>query len=686
MKTTSVPKPYVTSVESRIRISYQIETESTSKFIDLGTGSANPCSEYHCEIRYVGSVKERYRGNHRFTVEYEPKQVLFEALKKRNAGADWVYLNPRYDSWTPNAGGQPNTQLVLRMLDDSPTATLSREHDSLRNSLATTNFFPLARSCKLFTWVKLHLLDAFRGRKWHSELIVRLITEAKLSHARKDTRQPDRDVMMDGVSGTSETLDPHMMAFLDTEEAAMKAERVDGGATTEAVRAMRTPLSGPETNTTYRLPIKAMFDYQGKAVRDVVPLAEKGCSVDFFPFDDIDPSQQNEIQNMFVYPVLLIHAHRGCALTVTIVFAAEAILRKAPKTKILVCSSSNAVTDKIDSGFSMRQHLCGVRFGHLRFLPRTTDELQDVRVVICTYATSGIERLLKHWDAQVLIGDDAGRIRHYEKIVPISGRLESLTRLVLLGDHIQSSPSASTAAGRMAWDKSIFASMMDREWPRQLLDVNYLTHSDLWYPTRFVFYRSLISAARSTTNPGPFLTKLLTRFEAGVRIEDNREGSTRISSFAYFFDIRDKRNESIDPEISCAETVVNALLCSDACKADEIIVIHSSREHHDRLTLKSKSLKPELSRSSKCPGLHKSTDPGNHARDTLRERDLHMFVAKLMDCVAQVAVRPRDLPKSPHNHQSLMQTSKTGDAKRPCGERFCRLRNVAEYNEYLRVT
>ncbi|ETI22911.1 hypothetical protein G647_04705 [Cladophialophora carrionii CBS 160.54] len=584
------PQALGESVESRVRISYQIETGSTSKYIDLGTGSANPRSEYHCEIRYDGSVKIwNVIGNHRFTVEYEPKQVLFEALKKRNAGGDWVYLDPRYDSWTPNAGGQPNTQLVVRMLDDSPTATLSREHDTLRNSLATTNVFPLARSYKLFTWVKLHLLDAFRSRKWHSELIVRLITEAKLGHARKDTRQPDRDVMMDGVSGTSETLDPHMMAFLDAEEAAMKAERVDGGAITAAVRAMRTSLSGPETNTTYRLPIKAMFEYQGKAVRDVVPLAEKGCSVDFSPFDDINPSQQKAIQNIFAYPVSLIHAPRGCALTATIVFATEAILRKAPKTKILVCSRSNAAADQIDSGFSIRQHLCGVRFGHLRFLPRTTDELQDVRVVICTYATSGIERLLKHWDAQVLIGDDAGSIRHYELIVPISAHLESLTRLVLLGDHIQSSPSASTAAGRMAWDKSIFESMMDREWPRQLLDVNYLTHSDLWYLTSFVFYRSLISAARSTTNPGPFLTKLLTRFEAGVRIEDNRGGTARISSFAHFFDIRDRRNESIDPEVSCVETVVNALLCSDACKADEIIVVHGSREYHDLLTFKSTS-------------------------------------------------------------------------------------------------
>ncbi|EXJ63225.1 hypothetical protein A1O7_03672 [Cladophialophora yegresii CBS 114405] len=578
------------SVESRVRLSYQIEGESASNFIDLGTGSASPRSEYHCEIRYDGSVKIwNTIGNHRFSVEYEPKQVAFEALKKRNAGGEWVYLDPRYDSWTPSVRGEPDTQLVVRMLDDSPTASLSRANDAQRNSLATTNLFPLARSYKLFSRVKLQLLDASRDRIWRPDSIIRLITEAKLAHTRKDTQQPDHYVVMEDVLGTPETRDPHMKAFLDTEEAAIKAEGVDGEAITAAVRAMRAALSGPESNTTYRIPISAVFDYQAKAVKEVVPLAEKGYSVDFSPFDDINPSQERAIRNIFVYTASLIHAPNGCALTATIVFATEAILRKAPTTKVLICSRSNAAADKIDSGFNMRRHLCGFRFEHLRFLPRTTDELHDVRVVICTYATSGVGRLLRQWDPQVLIGDDAGRIRHYELIVPISAHLESLNRLVLLGDHTQNSPSASTATGRVAWERSIFESMMDRGWPQQLLDINYLTHSDLWYPTSFVFYHGLVTAARSTADPGPFLTKLLTRFDQGVEIEDSVGDTARISSFAHFFDVRDKQDESIDPEVSCVEVIVNALLQSDSCKADEIVVVHGAREYHDLLTSKSKS-------------------------------------------------------------------------------------------------
>jgi hypothetical protein len=391
------------------------------------------------------------------------------------------------------------------------------------------------------------------------------------------------------VFDSSETLDPHMKAFLDSEEAAMEAERVDGEAITAAVKAMRTALSGPEPDARYGLPVKSVFDCQGIAIKDVVPFAEKGYSVDFSPFDDINPSQQRAIQNIFTYPVSLIHAPSGCGLTETIVFATEAILRKAPQAKVLICSTSNAAADKIDSFFIMRQHHCDFRLGHLRFLPRTTDDLQDVRVIICTYATSGVERLLKSWNPQVLIGDDAGSIRHYELIVPISAHLDSLTRLVLLGDHTRSRPSASTAAGRVAWEKSTFESMMDRRWPREMLDVNHRTHSELWYPTSSVFYRGLVTAARNTANPGPFLTQLLLRFQAGLQIEGNDGSTARISSFAHFFDVRDRRDESIHPEVSCVETIANALLCTNACKTDDIVVLHGSREYHELLTSKSKS-------------------------------------------------------------------------------------------------
>lgn len=273
-----------------------------------------------------------------------------------------------------------------------------------------------------------------------------------------------------------------MQAFLDREEAAMKAEKVNGEVIVAAVNAMRSASLDHTSSSSSRLSIVPMFVGQGEAVKDIVPLAGPNYSVNFSHFDDVSPSQQKAIQNVFDHQVSLIHAPTGCAPNAIIVSAAEAILRKAPKSKILICSLSNAAADKVAECFTTREHLCDFRFKYLRFFPRLTEDLKEYRVIICTYQVSGVERLAKDWFPHILLADDASRLRHYELIMPLSAHLETLTRLVLMGDHVQYGPNTSTEKGKTVWERSIFEKMMDERWPQQMLNVNYHTHPGLYDP------------------------------------------------------------------------------------------------------------------------------------------------------------------------------------------------------------
>ena len=196
-----------------------------------------------------------------------------------------------------------------------------------------------------------------------------------------------------------------------------------------------------------------------------------------------------------------IHAPTGCGQVAVIVSATEAILRKTPKSRVLICSRTNAAADTIAEGLKLREHLCDFTFEYLRFLPRTTTELQDVRAIICACAASGVERHRKSRPPQVLLVDNASRLRHYEVVVPFSAHVEHQTRLVLVGDYVRNDPAASTASGQMAWAKSIFERMTEERWPKQILDVNYLTHPGLWYLTSLVLCENRSTAARSTTDP-----------------------------------------------------------------------------------------------------------------------------------------------------------------------------------------
>src|ERR1700743_1772955 len=101
--------PSPDSCESRIRLCYQVNSQSSRDFTTLRTGPAG-ASDYFCDISYDGGVQIWHTiGDRVFTVKYVADQLVFEALLKRVFTGQWVEWDK---SWTP---ADSDAQLVLRV-------------------------------------------------------------------------------------------------------------------------------------------------------------------------------------------------------------------------------------------------------------------------------------------------------------------------------------------------------------------------------------------------------------------------------------------------------------------------------------------------------------------------------------------------------------------------------------------
>ena len=74
----------------------------------------------------------------------------------RPPGGEWVQFDTQRDS-RMLAVDSRETQLIFRILADSPATSLAHENDAQQNTLITENAFPLARSHKTFSPIKLQL-------------------------------------------------------------------------------------------------------------------------------------------------------------------------------------------------------------------------------------------------------------------------------------------------------------------------------------------------------------------------------------------------------------------------------------------------------------------------------------------------------------------------------------------------
>ncbi|OQV07393.1 AAA domain-containing protein [Cladophialophora immunda] len=378
------------------------------------------------------------------------------------------------------------------------------------------------------------------------------------------------------MADPTEMLPDRIQDFINREAAIIKAEgkhSYTAAAWVESTNA--TFLAASSTNEHY-LPLLSMFLGQGETISETLPFAEPGHSIDLPPLGPLERSQSRVIQNFFNHQVSLVHAPAGSALQSTIVAVAEAVLREAPQTKILICGYTDTAVDKIADGFVFRENLCDFRFHHLHLQHGKTSSLEAFRLIVCTYSSSWDEWPKEGWTPHVLIAADAGILANDEFLMLLSKHFTSLTRLVLLGDHRQLGPYAKPLRGKTDGHKSVFEKLMEERWPSCMLDVDHVTHSDLCSLRSKVFYGHQLQAARRTGDPGLFLSKMLERLAAGLQIVDERGKATRITSFAHFFDIDDPTAVNEQPQANFVDVLVRTLLSTGACQMSQIMVVSGS--------------------------------------------------------------------------------------------------------------
>ncbi|KAH0847046.1 hypothetical protein AYO21_09820 [Fonsecaea monophora] len=566
-----VESPRAESFRSLARLAYEIVGRELEGFTDLSSrlGQHAGCE---CEISYDGRVKIwQTVGRHKFTLNYDSRQVVFGALLRRASSGQWV-------DWDAQAGSEllaqhdtnnAAAQIVIWIMDNSPAVDMSLLDQRRLQPSAPSDIFSLDQTHKNFSRIKLQFDDTSSIQNWKPEGILSLIPQQTWM---SDLEQQSDLLVTDDAEPTGKRYTSardfiaHQVAIIEASEEHSYPLSSWRDATKAAFR------TASSTNDSH-LPLVSMFLRQGGAVRDILPFAEPDYSVDFSVLDDLDYSQRRVIRNIFNHQVSLVHAPAGSGLVSAIVSVTEAILRKAPQTKILICGYDRSRLDEISDGFMFRECFCDFRFQHLHLPLEETLGIEGSRVILCTYSESRAPWLKKIWAPHVLIASDAGMITHYDLLTPISAHFDSLTRLVLLGDHRQFGPYTRTDKDKPHEGRSMLEELMEEQWPGCMLHLERMTHSDLCFPRSSVFYDGRLMAVRQTSTPGSFLTKMQDRFNAGLRIIDGDDDATSITSFAHFFDIWDPINLEGQSPVHFVDVLVKTLLWTEGCQMSQIMVV-----------------------------------------------------------------------------------------------------------------
>lgn len=211
-------------------------------------------------------------------------------------------------------------------------------------------------------------------------------------------------------------------------------------------------------------------------------------------------------------------------------------------------------------------------------------------------STSGF--LVANFNPELCIVDEAAVARHYEVLMPIIFFVNSVRRLLLVGDHCQIGPYFSTIQGNKAWKVTIFGNMMQNGWPATLLESNYRTRSALVLPNSQLFYDARVVAVRETT--GPWVKKFLDALTAGrpCDLYDHTNQSTTITGYTHFLNVANSKemfendtpmaSTQNEPEADAITALVALILWTDVCDASQLMIIVGYRAQ--QLLLKKRPL------------------------------------------------------------------------------------------------
>ncbi len=164
---------------------------------------------------------------------------------------------------------------------------------------------------------------------------------------------------------------------------------------------------------------------------------------------------------------------------------------------------------------------------------------KKVTVICVTAASSDMKLLVGKVNVYTLIIDDAGQATIWEILQAWMAYNPSV--LVLTGDPKQLGPLVLSNAGRLAVTNGLMAQLLERNFPHVMLDVNYRTRKELYWPTSKVYYDGLVKTHECTADR-PFYQDMMPKLQR-ISFTHSTQGRVHLTNNAYFFNIANSNSE-----------------------------------------------------------------------------------------------------------------------------------------------
>ena len=172
-----------------------------------------------------------------------------------------------------------------------------------------------------------------------------------------------------------------------------------------------------------------------------------------------------------------------------------------------------------------------------------TDRVLDrTKILFCTSSSiqgKGIyfAREDHGWPAKTCIFDEAGCAKPLDIMQPLLVLGKTLNRIVLCGDNRQLGPSLFSDIGKSTFGNPTWmTSLIKGKFPVTTLNVQYRSHNELYAPTSLVFYGDQVKSHHLTSEPRPFLQKIIAALPIVMDVGDVRY---QIDSWRGFIDVSD---------------------------------------------------------------------------------------------------------------------------------------------------
>ncbi|KAG7001307.1 hypothetical protein G7Y79_00032g066600 [Physcia stellaris] len=214
----------------------------------------------------------------------------------------------------------------------------------------------------------------------------------------------------------------------------------------------------------------------------------------------------------------------------------------------------------------------------------------EVQVVFCTVASCQTPNLYKEtpetktiqwfFKATTVFLDEAGTAQRPNMMMLVMA-FPSAKRFAMAGDPLQFPALVLNQETRKLWPSSYLQDIMNRKFPTVMLGVQYRMHDQLYQHLIDCVYKFPIHSPYMTSNPSPFLQRLLSQT---IRVNTSRD-EYHLSSFLHFLDVAEGKHESIEggsswnlAEVEAVNALVKAFLQIGILKSEICVMTGYARQ------------------------------------------------------------------------------------------------------------